>query len=38
MAGDEKRVKVKIDHVEKIYDGRKGDVYKRQPLRISTTL
>ena len=24
MAGDEKRVKVKIDHVEKIYDGRKG--------------
>ena len=24
MAGDEKRVKVKIDHVEKIYEGRKG--------------
>ena len=24
MAGDEKRVKVKIDHVEKVYDGRKG--------------
>ena len=24
MAGDERRVKVKIDHVEKIYDGRKG--------------
>ena len=24
MAGDEKSVKVKIDHVEKIYDGRKG--------------
>ena len=24
MAGEERRVKVKIDHVEKIYDGRKG--------------
>ena len=24
MAGDEKRVKVKIDQVEKIYEGRKG--------------
>ena len=24
MAGDERRVKVKIDHVEKIYEGRKG--------------
>lgn len=24
MAGDEKNVKVKIDHVEKIYDGRNG--------------
>ena len=24
MAGEERSVKVKIDHVEKIYDGRKG--------------
>ena len=24
MAGEERCVKVKIDHVEKIYDGRKG--------------
>ena len=24
MAGEERRVKVKMDHVEKIYDGRKG--------------
>ena len=26
MAGEERRVKVKIDHVEKIYDGRKGQM------------
>ena len=24
MAGEERRVKVKIDHVEKVYEGRNG--------------